>query len=128
MNLRSGKRLQSTKPIITYELEEKHYLNISYLLLNLINAMNDDKIIAMSKEERFNEKVRFVRELYYLIEFYNLKNIPRFEKFIHGCKIKAKCLLEDLNYNLHPDKGFRITQQERNAARYLEIELLDFLQ
>jgi hypothetical protein len=149
MNLRSGKRYQPrfvSSQNITYEIIHENdfdydYDNwsksISYLITNIvnysvqINRNYENHENDLTEKERCNEIVRVFREIYYLVDYYDIKSIPRLQKFILALKKKAESSIIELNEILNRNgntKGFRLTGKDRESAEYLIKELHDFLQ
>ena len=149
MNLRSGKRYQPkfvSSQNITYEIIHENdfdydYDNwsksISYLITNIvnysvqINRNYENQQNNLTEKERCNEIVRVFREIYYLVDYYDIKTIPKLQKFILALKKKAESSIIELNEILNRNgntKGFRLTGKDKESAEYLIKELNDFLQ
>jgi hypothetical protein len=145
MNLRNGKVLlqqdqdhqEQEKACIIITIQEKviqppEHLKenptqsdkvIIKLIQDLISIFQNLKNQNLTKEENFNEKMRILSELYYLIEYYDLQSNPVFVKFSVTYKEKAREFLIDINKNLHRSSGFHLSRRDRLHARNFAKEL-----
>ena len=149
MNLRNGKRYQPilvSSQNITYQLIDLEDENWSKSVIALfdkqlnyvkeINKFYENQIIYFPKhaliaeKKNFNEMVRLFREIYYLIDYYNVKTMPKFQKFILTARKKAESTIptiDDILIHSGKTNKIRLTGQDRKAAEYLKQELLNFL-
>lgn len=131
MNLRSGNLYQPVLSTPTNELEGNQTMvtSVCYLLKKLMGYAIEFEKSTMSKEEIYNEKIRIIREIYYLIDYYDLKTNPRFKFAVEILYKKAEEYLKHIEHALqYTEGGFRLTGEDRNSSEYLKKELLDFLQ
>jgi hypothetical protein len=139
MNLRNGKVLQ--------QLQQQEIANISIVIQEtmfqslkppetprydknivesiqiLCNIFKNIKNQNLTKEEKFNENMRILSELYYLIEYYDLQSNPIFVKFSVTYKEKAHEFLIDINKILHRSSGYNLSRRDRLHARNFAKEL-----
>jgi len=94
-------------------------------LINIFLLIDDDK--KFSEKDRFYEKFRILREIYYLIDYYDLKNNRSFTKFIIVVNKKAEEFIQDLKYTLKDKGRIRPTNENRNAIIAFIIEMENFI-
>jgi hypothetical protein len=134
MKLRNGKqyglRLQPTihvPPARILSEHEKSIFNLlkKYLLCYYISIEQENDM-----KEYTIQRIRYFREFYYFVEYYDLKQISVFTNFIAICKNNANCLIADLKGILNRsgrNKGFRLTGQDKINAEGLIQDLERFL-
>ena len=82
-------------------------------LINIFALTENDK--KLSEKDKFYEKFRITREIFYLIDYYDLKNNNVFTKFILTVNKKSQEFIKYLK-NILKDKGrIRPTNENRNA-------------
>ncbi len=95
-------------------------LAIEFVKLHLQND-------TVTKEEIFNEKLRILSELYYLIDYYNIHTNPKFVKFNAVYKKKAREFLHDINELLHRSSDYHLSRRDRLHARNFAKDLTAIL-
>jgi hypothetical protein len=92
----------------------------------LPTILNNKKL---SEEEKFISKIRLYRELFYMIEYYDLKSNPSFsDKFIPAAIEKANYFITELNSMLIANGYFGKTRiSPRNQKMYIINEFVNEL-
>lgn len=118
MKLRSGKVINR---VVFSDCENAIIFDIKKLIktVDQLNLYVD----SLDKNQIFIEKIRLLSELYYLIDYYDLKNNKKFVKFIEGAKDKAFEIIAYItNFMLCQKERvneFKLSKQDYNAADYL---------
>jgi hypothetical protein len=111
MRLRSGK-------VMFNECEKAIIFDIK----KIINSVEQINLCVdiINEKQIFIEKIHLLSELYYLIEYYDLKNNIKFVKFIESSKEKASEIICYITKEREED--FKLSEQEnRDANKLLEF-------
>jgi hypothetical protein len=95
--------------------------------IRIVSTIENNK--KLSEEEIFISKIRLYRELFYMIEYYDLKSNPHFsDKFIPVVIEKANHFITELNSILISNGCFGKTRiSPRNQKMYIIKEFVDEL-
>ena len=101
---------------------EKSIIQFLQNIIDYYTTIINNKIIT--EDEQYISKIRIFRELYHIIDFYNLKSNPNFSKFITVVIVKANRVIIDLNDILLTNGYFGRTRiSTRNQKMFITYEL-----